>query len=521
MSIRRIFSLALCIALCAGTLAALSFLAGKAARAQVTTRYVATSGMDSGDCTDPENPCRTVQQGVDVAGEGDVVKIATGVYTDVNNRADLLQTVYISKSVSLVGGYTMADWTAPDPQANPTTLDAEGRGRVVYITGDITVTIWGLRITGGDAEVTNKMFEAAHGAGLYVVSATLTLSNSQVIDNGFMGYGEGCGGGLFLLRSDATLAGNTISRNWVSEAAFGSGGGLCAYKGDIVLDGNTISDNTAAGTCGSGGGLALRECQARLIENTISDNYAGGPYGSDGGGVVADKCDITLIGNTVSNNQARSQRGSDGGGLYLSSGTATLVGNTIVGNVVQKYTMFGSGADGLDFWDCTASLINNVIAENGEIGLRVGCPLLDLRHTTLAGNSLRVAPGSLVTMSNTIVVSATEGVYVNPGGTLRMEATLWGTGRWANDADWGGSGTIITGTHNRWGDPVFVAPGIGDYHLGAGSAAIDWGIDAGIGTDIDGEARPEGCGFDIGADEFFTGVECRRVRLPLMLRSRR
>jgi hypothetical protein len=36
----------------------------------------------------------------------------------------------------------------------------------------------------------------------------------------------------------------------------------------------------------------------------------------------------------------------------------------------------------------------------------------------------------------------------------------------------------------------------------AGSAAIDAGVDAGIGFDLDGNSRPFGIGFDIGYDEY-------------------
>jgi hypothetical protein len=36
-----------------------------------------------------------------------------------------------------------------------------------------------------------------------------------------------------------------------------------------------------------------------------------------------------------------------------------------------------------------------------------------------------------------------------------------------------------------------------------GSAAIDQGVDAGVATDIDGDARPCGQGYDLGADETY------------------
>jgi hypothetical protein len=46
-----------------------------------------------------------------------------------------------------------------------------------------------------------------------------------------------------------------------------------------------------------------------------------------------------------------------------------------------------------------------------------------------------------------------------------------------------------------------VDPAGGDYHIGPDSAAIDRGIDAGITCDIDGDHRPVGSRYDLGADE--------------------
>ncbi|MGD9048640.1 MAG: choice-of-anchor Q domain-containing protein, partial [Anaerolineae bacterium] len=67
--------------------------------------------------------------------------------------------------------------------------------------------------------------------------------------------------------------------------------------------------------------------------------------------------------------------------------------------------------------------------------------------------------------------------------------------------DWSGGGTVTAGNDVE-GDPAFVDPDNGDYHIGPSSAAIDTGVNAGVTTDIDGEGRPSGAGYDIGADEW-------------------
>jgi hypothetical protein len=67
--------------------------------------------------------------------------------------------------------------------------------------------------------------------------------------------------------------------------------------------------------------------------------------------------------------------------------------------------------------------------------------------------------------------------------------------------------------HQHAGDPAFAPDG---YHLTGSSAAINTGVDAGVTTDIDGEGRPQGSGYDIGADE----ILLRMTYLPLVMRNR-
>ena len=75
----------------------------------------------------------------------------------------------------------------------------------------------------------------------------------------------------------------------------------------------------------------------------------------------------------------------------------------------------------------------------------------------------------------------------------------------------------ITGSHNLFfgagnplgifansvaGNPMFVSLANGNFHLQAGSAAIDTGATLPLSTDYDGVLRPQGAAYDIGAFEF-------------------
>jgi hypothetical protein len=432
----------------------------KAATPDHVTRYVATTGADAGGCTDPAHPCATVQYAVDQAAEGDEIHIATGVYTDVHQRAGITQTVYLSKTVALRGGYP-ADFTAPpDPAAHPTTLDARGKGRVLYITGAISPTVEGLRITGGNAAGLHggPWANVDAGGGIYAITATVVIRNAQVFSNtagsnyyGYSGHGGGLflrennnvalgkntifsntaaiGGGLYLYRSPGVLNDNVVAANIANE-----GGGLFLYESAPTLSKNSVTTNTA----GYGGGLFLWLSNATLTGNTIASNAAhlegGGAYllegaamlssnmiatntaRDEGGGLCLDRSAATLNGNSITTNTTDYY----GGGVSLSYSSATLNGNIITANTagreggglwLQSGTPTLSGniitannanrGGGLSLWTGNATLVNNLVADNRADSLGSGLYLWGssprLWHTTIVCNRSGDGSGMYVT----------------------------------------------------------------------------------------------------------------------------
>jgi parallel beta-helix repeat protein len=310
------------------------------------------------------------------------------------------------------------------------------------------------------------------GGGAYIVSATVTFSNNQIFDNSVPSL-DGSGGGLYSYRSSVTLANNIV----ISNSAHFSGGGLFLDDSASTLVRNTVASNTA----GLGGGLVIQGQQS-----------------------------ATITGNTVVSNTS-----DYGGGLFLEGGAPILDGNIIFSNTAQH-------GGGLFLENTHAVIKNTVIADNRASGAGSGLSSYfsypRLIHTTFAHNSgstsaVNASFQSTVNMTNTILVSHTIGVYASLGSTITLESTLWGSGVWANELDWSGGGTIMTGTHNYWGDPAFVNPNIGDYHIGTTSAAVDNGIDAGVAIDIDGEIRPFGTASDIGADEYVAALSVKAFTL--------
>jgi len=256
-----------------------------------------------------------------------------------------------------------------------------------------------------------------------------------------------------------------------------------------------------------------------LSNSTFVDNGRGLSGGIQSGGYTAaftvSEARARIEGNTIHGNSAR----NDFGAAAIHFSDLTFTGNSIVGND-------NGCASGLYLhWLQSFTVTNNIIAGNQTA--QSGCPAVQVNagsgqfvHNTIAGNpggyGLQIDSGATVWLTNTLLVSHTVGISVSAGNTVTVEGTLWGLGPWANDTEW--AGAIGIGAVNVRASPDFVNPASGDYHIGVGSGAIDAGVATAVTADIDGDPRPYGSGYDIGADEYAGLVERRWVYLPLLKR---
>ncbi len=374
-----------------------------------TRYYVATTGSDAGNpCTSSAAPCATVQHAVDVAEASGEIRIAAGTYTGVSARAGITQMVYLSKTVTLLGGYTTSNWDVAYPLTQTTTLDAQGQGRVMTVDSGLP-TIDGLRLTNGNATGLGGTW-GDDGGGVYVDTGASPIIRNCIIS----GNSAQRGGGLFLAQSAGMVEANLIMSNTASQYG---GGVLSLYSDAGTFTGNVFRANQAY----QGGGAYL--------------------YGSDS----------RLINNVVANNSTTSH----GSGLYIRNAAPQL-------------------------WHTTVA-----------------------RNTGGSGSGIYLENSSAV-LTNTILAGHTIGLNAAAGSTATLTATLWGSGAWVNSTDWSGGGSVSIGAVNIHDDPAFLSPATGDYHLNQSSAAIDRGLDAGVTTDLDNQARPHGSAPDLGADEWYS-----------------
>ncbi len=316
------------------------------------TQQISHAGGDTlcvvpiGAATGPFAPCdqvfSSVQDAVDTAVTGQQILIATGVYTDVHTRDNKTQIAFLDKSVTLQGGFAIPFDSPPDPESNPTTLDAEGNGRVIYVAENQTVTINGVNLINGDATNLGGKENTPNGwgGGIFAISATLTMSQVTVADNVADGQDRdgtdgGFGGGIAVRNGALYLYDSTIRDNLAAQYDLGVGGGIAVENSEFYIENNVIVSNTAVMTdsfqsaYGFGGGIAAGESNGELIGNQIGWNTAVQfGLGGNGGGFYYENethtHTVTMINNNVFSNTALQNLGvigysgyANGGGVFI------------------------------------------------------------------------------------------------------------------------------------------------------------------------------------------------------------
>ncbi len=505
-----------------------------------------------GDCSQA-SPC-ALRTALEAATEGDTIYVAQGTYTGSGGAV-----ITVAKTITLYGGWdgAPAGSVVRDPDAYPTTLDGEDERRVIHLDGRavaIAPTVDGFAIANGSAA--HVSFNAGRGGGIHSTGATPLIAHNIVTHN-VAGPsdtdGRAYGGGIYLNNPDGTavITANVIISNAANVNGIGQGGGIYLSNAPAAqVANNVVLSNTGVVTgdsAGYGGGIAFSSSPDVLMEgNQIAHNVAyRGPgwQSSDGGGVYCYRShDLTFRNNVVHRNTVNlNASGGTGGGMQLwSCYRAALAHNRFEGNASSGLNS-GSGGGlytyaardltleanrfvgnrayrggGLYMGHNTAfTMTNSIVAENhgGHEGGGMAFEAWStepvsgtLLHNTFAANDQgsrkgRVAihlsdPYVTLALTNNLIYSHTYGIYAVATSTARLDHTLF----YANsDGDVGGQGVIVNVDPITAQDPLLDA----DYHLQYGSPAIDAGaILPRVDVDIDGEARPNGLGYDIGADEY-------------------
>ena len=442
---------------------------------------------------------KSVQAAVNAStNPADVVKVA-GTCSHINTTGGYPQVVYLDKTLTIRGGYTATNWTDPDFELHPSVLDAQGVGRVIFATGNITPTIEGLHITGGNA--TNLGFGppegGSTGGGIATDSTGLILDHLKIYDNHVIG----AGGAIANYQNNLTIQDSQIYSNIATYDAghdfFGSGG-LDSYLSTLFIENSEFTNNTGV----EGGALRLEEVFTTIISTTFDSNQAdhGGAVWTTHDGYFFQDC--TFTGN---------QAGEDGGAFWAEENYVSIERSLFQGNAATDDggALYLDGSEEYRGRDYDLSNIVIIDSQSGDLGsgFTISTAEANLDHLTLARNTSPTGAGldiwneigrtSVVTMTNAIISDESIGVSVSSDDLLSVDGVLWS------------ASTTITITHvstatvniqnQLVGDPVFSPDG---YHITAVSDAIDTGSPSSVLFDIDRQPRPMRSGYDLGADEY-------------------
>lgn len=468
--------------------------------AHAATYHVAIAGNDSTGDGSVAKPYATIHQAMLVATPGDVVAVAPGFFSE---------DVTMTAGVSLEGAGSAL-----------TTLYGTGTRSVIVASNAGATMISGLTIKGGSA--------AYYGSGIYCYRCSPTITGNMITGNG-TGTVSVTGSGINCSEcSSPTITGNTITDNIggsgiacsncssptitgdfiTGNSASAAAGIYCTNCTSLTIASDTIAGNRAVTNAGgvmcddctsptisgdvitgnragvSGGGMIVSNCSSATITGVIITGNTGGSWG---GGIWCMESSPTISSDLVAGNQA-----NFGGGMYFDTSGPTLTGDTIVGNTVGN-TVGNSGGGVYCKASSPSTMTNDIIADNRAWfggGIYLAAANATLTNDTIADN---IAPGC-------------GGVWCNSGTQALTNCILWGNNMQLYhcstaycDLQGGGGGTGSISA-----DPLFVASGMGDYHLSAGSPCIDTATStAAPATDKDGIGRPWGASFDMGAYEFY------------------
>lgn len=305
----------------------------------------------------------TIQEGLNVATEGDTVLVAAGTYYE-----NLLWPE--TNGISLIGS-----------GEDSSILDGGGTSSVIRIdtystTIDNTTQIIGFTIQNGYAHGEQRL---RFGGGIYMMSADTVLRDLIITNNSAI-----FGGGVYCFNySHATIENVIISNN--SAVEYGAGLG-CKFTSNPTLFNVVITNNEVES--GNGGGIYAGDESSPFISHTLVANNSA----INGGGIFFEKYDCVLLNSTIVNNYA-----SDVGGGVYSNTTANHVDNCIIWdnspdqlhfNALIIYTDIQDGWIGEGNLELDPLFID---ADNGNYQLSSNSPCID------AGN-----PASPLDPDNTV-----------------------------------------------------------------------------------------------------------------------
>ncbi|NJD78615.1 MAG: DUF1565 domain-containing protein [Candidatus Methanoperedens sp.] len=423
-----------------------------------STYYVARNGNDNGPGTEAQ-PWRTITKAANTAVAGNTVYIKTGTYNERLIPAN------------------------PGSPGNYVTFAAYP-GEIVTIDGTgVSVPIYN-----GLVHISNKSY--------------IRISNLRIINSQWAGV---------WVANDSSYI--TVEKNYIYNTR--SSGILMGNGHHYTADGNEIEKGNSDTT----GDTSIQEIisiQYNTDTFEVKNNYVhdgGNPVWGGEGIVAKDGSSNGLIYNNVVSNVMST-------GIYIDAYSTTVSNISVYSNRLQNTDNTGIGVSGEVGGTAYDIHIYNNIISGAQVGIRI--PSYN-DGTVSYLNNIQVINNNIYNNGGTaggggVLIGQYPNTHIN-GLVIRNNIISKNKNYQiafnSTDSNTGynidhnlidvfkGLSNEIRGKFYIAGDPQFVNPAGGDFHLGNSSPAIDTGSpDGAPNVDFEGNPRPRGAGYDIGAFEY-------------------
>lgn len=242
--------------------------------------YVGSSGNDMNSCAWEVAACRTIDEVISRAKDGDVVHIGSGTWDYAGN------TMYVDKSLSFIGA-----------GADQTIIAGNDSANLVYIYS-----------ASGALDVSLSDMTLRDGASGLVTSVDTTLNLAR------MRFTSHSGNGAIDSRGVLTIEDCTFDQN---------SRGILSSNSAITITGTTFNDN---GPAAGGGGAIVQESGGTL--NITNSTFHGNESSVYGGAIQVDAGSMTLTNVTIADNAAQ----LSGGGIFYHDSATVQIRNVLLDN---------------------------------------------------------------------------------------------------------------------------------------------------------------------------------------------
>lgn len=402
-----------------------------------------------------------VQGAADVSGNGDMIWVAEGIYTRPIGGTESVLTM--KDGVDVYGGFSGTELTLNDrgdPSLLPSILDGENMSYHVVVGASNSI-LDGFTVTRGNA--IGSGYEQ-DGGGMFNFNTTNITITNCIFDTNHAKYH---GGAMHNIGSSVTITDSIFRNNTAINTVFNKGYGGAIHN---IRTFHIIRDS--------------------LFDNNYADATAGAIYNWDNSNGEITNC--TFTNNTGMYSGAGAVRNYDSSPLIkncIFTGNYSGIGGT--GGAISNWN-FNSSIENCLFYNNTSNYYGGAIEiQTNGMNKIINCTIVN-NNASSRGGGIYIRWDGVVEVTNTIIwgntASSGPQILVDTGTLSVTNSDIQG--------GWTGVGNINA-------TPLFSDSANFNFRLDAGSSCIDTGTDIGApATDLDGNPRPAGLGYDMGAYEY-------------------